>query len=658
MFNRNITAFLIISLVVTSPFLTSAQKPLMIGDSILNEVTVKGFSNGESITKQAASISVLNPKQLAELSPNNPVMAWSSLPGVTLEQRAIGSYRINIRGSSLRSPFGVRDVKVYWNGIPFTEANGSTALNLLSMSQMQSVEVIKGPAGSLYGAGLGGVIHLGNFPMQNQSPLKIGLTVGSYNQRQLSAEGTLALVGGKTFYSINQQQVDGYRDHNALDRQVYQLSHQIQFNEDNQLTLHGLVADLNYEIPGGLTREQFEANPQQARAGSASQNASIDQLTAIFGADYVGFINPTLSHSTQLGITYTDFENPFNLDYKIDENRELALRHQWTYTPESQVVDWRFDAGFEWQYANNDAANYGNVAAKADTVRFKDELTINRATFFLQSKLGYKKWSASLGVSSNLLTYNVNRTENAFADTFNFERDFSNQLIPRFSIQYSWRPEQMTYFSVSEGFSSPTLDEVRTNEGSINEDLEAERGTTYELGHKIYRNKLQLDATLFYSSLRESITTYTNADGVVLFRNAGETDQKGVEVGANYIALNQKKGVLNQLTFRTSYQYYDFTFKAYSKRENDFSGNQLTGVPTHTLNEIIHIELFNVLALNVHYRYVSETPLTDNNEVYAAPYHLLNLNANYTFFINQSALKLSAGVENLTDITYSLGNDL
>ncbi|MFT6036052.1 MAG: iron complex outermembrane receptor protein [Marivirga sp.] len=26
--------------------------------------------------------------------------------------------------------------------------------------------------------------------------------------------------------------------------------------------------------------------------------------------------------------------------------------------------------------------------------------------------------------------------------------------------------------------------------------------------------------------------------------------------------------------------------------------------------------------------------------------------------MNQSALKLSAGVENLTDITYSLGNDL
>lgn len=264
-------------------------------DSVLNEVTVQGFSKGEVITKQAASIALLTPKQLSEFSGLDPVMAWNTLPGVSLEQRAVGSYRINIRGSSLRSPFGVRDVKVYWNGLPFTEANGSTALNLLSMGQMQRVEIIKGPAGSLYGAGLGGAIHLGNFPMDEESPLKVQFLGGSYGQFQMGVEGTLDLGGGKTYYNINHQQTDGYRDHNALNRQVYQLSHQRNLNDNNQLTMHVLVSDLNYEIPGGLNEVQYLDNPRQARPGSADQNASIDQLTALWGVDYLGFINPSLS---------------------------------------------------------------------------------------------------------------------------------------------------------------------------------------------------------------------------------------------------------------------------------------------------------------------------------------------------------------------------
>ena len=108
-------------------------------DSILKVVTVTGFSQGEQINKQSAPIAYLSPKELNKFSPNDPVMAWNTFPGVNLEQRALSSYRVSIRGSSIRSPFGVRDVKVYWNGLPFTEANGSTALNLLSNTQMQEL---------------------------------------------------------------------------------------------------------------------------------------------------------------------------------------------------------------------------------------------------------------------------------------------------------------------------------------------------------------------------------------------------------------------------------------------------------------------------------------------------------------------------------------
>ncbi len=494
--------------------------------------------------------------------------------------------------------------------------------------------------------------------MQEENPLALQMTTGSFDRLQIEAKGQLSGERTKTFYSLNHNQTAGYRDHNALNRQVYQLSHQIQFNTDNQLQLHGLFSDLNYEIPGGLTQQQFEENPSQARAGSAGQNASIDQKTILLGANYLGFINEKLNHSTNIGITYTDFENPFILDYKQDVNRELALRHQWTYKYNIANINWQWDAGLEYQYGNNKANNFGNVAGVKDTVRFKDKLIIDRKTFFGQLQLAYNRWKATIGLSSNLLTYQVDRYQNAFAMPFEFERKFDNELIPRLALQYGWNNSQSTFASVSQGFSSPTLDEIRTNEGSINRELEAEKGITYEVGHKIQHQKLQLDASIFVSQLSETITTFTNPDGVVLFRNAGATTQQGFELGLNVSLIDQGKGLLANLNSRTAYQYYNFTFDNYIKRETDFSGNYLPGVPKHTFNQVFSAEFQKQFTLNLHYRFVSETPLTDSNEVIAEAYHLVNLKINKRLAINNTAVNVFAGAENILDIAYSLGNDL
>ncbi len=246
---------------------------------------------------------------------------------------------------------------------------------------------------------------------------------------------------------------------------------------------------------------------------------------------------------------------------------------------------------------------------------------------------------------------------NAFAEPFEFNRNFDNEVIPRVALKYQWSPANMTFASLSEGFSSPTLDEIRTNEGSINRNLQAERGRTYEIGHKYYGNRVQLDATFFYSALRETITTYTNQDGVVLFQNAGATNQLGTEWGLNVNWFDHPNGKINRINSRTSYNFYEFTFDDYQKREEDFSGNLLTGVPQHTFNQTVEIGLLKSINLNLHYRYVSETPLTDDNEIWAEPYHLLNANIDYQLAIEQK-INLFGGVENIFNTTYSLGNDL
>jgi len=634
-----------------------AQESSLEKDSVLQTVTVTGFSKGEKINRQSAPIAYLSPKQLDQFSPHDPVMAWNTLPGVNLEQRAISSYRVSIRGSSIRSPFGVRDVKVYWNGLPFTEANGSTALNILSNTQMQELEVVKGPAGSLFGAGLGGVMQITNFPSPNESPLQVQISGGSFNQFNAGIKGQIESGKLNTFYAIDHQQNDGYREHNALDRQNYQLSSRYQINDNHQLDFHLLYNDLFYEIPGGLTADQFAEDPTQARAGSAPQNSSINQKTIFYGLGYESFFGQNLSQNTHIAGTYTQFQNPFILDYKEDQNREIALRHQWTYDMDLEQVDWQWDAGLEWQFANNSANNYGNVDGQKDSIRFADDLNIDRRLFFLQTQIGYEKWELVLGLSSNLLEYGVNRKVNTIAEPFKFNRKFDNELIPRIALSYQWSPQNMSFLSLSEGFSSPTLDEIRTNEGSINRNLQAERGRTYELGHKYYGDKLQLDATFFYSGLRETITSFTNQDGVVLFRNAGATNQLGTEWGLNINWYESQRGLINQINSRTSYNFYEFTFDNYQQEEEDYSGNLLTGVPQHTFNQMVNFTIANSLNLNIHYRFVSEIPLSDENDVFADSYHLLNANIDYKM-PGSWKISLFGGMENIFNSTYSLGNDL
>ena len=130
----------------------------------LGEVIIKAYEQNKSLLKIPAAINQINKNQLDRYNNSNILTALNSTSGVRMEERSPGSYRMNIRGNTLRSPFGVRNVKVYWNDIPFTDPGGNTYLNQLSYYNFNSIEIIKGPGSSLYGAGSGGVILINSLP--------------------------------------------------------------------------------------------------------------------------------------------------------------------------------------------------------------------------------------------------------------------------------------------------------------------------------------------------------------------------------------------------------------------------------------------------------------------------------------------------------------
>nr|MBI1232259.1 TonB-dependent receptor plug domain-containing protein [Cytophagales bacterium] len=632
-------------------------------DNSLSEVVVSSFQTERPLLVQAAAISRVTESELYRFNETSIVHAFNTKPGIRVEERAPASYRISIRGSSLRSPFGVRNTKVYWNGIPFTAADGTTPLNILDLSNIENTEIIKGPAGSIYGAGNGGVISFISKQQVDENRISADFSVGDFGMMRYRLGIDQKLENGGISSSYAHQKADGYRDHTAMDRQVFQMAGHFNPSDRQKITTQLLYSDLFYELPGALTAAQLAENPRQARPGSAAQNASISQksMYGTLGQEYR--FSPKTFNKTSVYINTVDFENPFNLDYKKETQFSYGGRTSFTHDGKIGTIPIRLIGGGEYQLAKTAAQNFGNRNGRADTVRFSDDLITTTAFLFqqLEAELS-ERLLFTVGLSENFSNYDITRNIDALQGVPSAAtRRFTPVIVPRVALSAKLNETSAVHGSISSGFSPPTIDEVRTNEGSINLDLEAEKGINYEVGYRgsYKQGRVNLDVTAFYFKLDQTITTFTNEQGVVLFRNAGATDQKGIEAMVDYAVIRNQLTFLQEVKLTHSFTGHYFTFSNFSRGSNDFSGNDLTGVSPNTLVNQLDIRTKPGIYLNVTHQYVDEIPLNDANTIYQDPYNLVNMRMGWRGNLGiKWTIEAFAGVENLLNETYSLGNDL
>ena len=626
----------------------------------LSAVTVTAFESERPLLEQSAAVVTVSERDFSRFNEISPVNAFNQKAGVRIEERAPASYRVSIRGSSLRSPFGVRNVKVYWNEVPFTSPDGTTALNLLDLSNIRTSEIVKGPSGSIYGAGNGGAISLFSQPNLSENRISTDFLAGDFGLSRFRLGLSQQVGNGGIEASYVSQKSDGYREHSAVDRQVFQLGGYFPVSEKQEIRTQLLISDLDYQIPGALNADQLAADPRQARPGSINQNSSISQQSVLLSLGHLYRFSEKTSNNTTVYLNTNNFENPFILDYKKELGFGYGARTKFTHETKLGGQALRLIAGAEFQNAITDAQNFGNRAGKADTVRFADKLRTYQGFFFQQAELNLtEKLLVTLGLSENFSGYEIDRQIDAAGGRTGLQtRTFDPIVVPRVALNYRLNPFSSVYGSISSGFSPPTIDEVRTNEGSLNLDLEAEKGVNYEIGYRLGKEKFNLELIAYYLKLDETITTFTNDNGVVLFRNAGSTDQKGIEASLDYAILRNASGFIKDFLVGTAYTGQFFTFVDYKKQTNDFSGNDLTGVPPHNLVSRLDIRTRPGIYLNFTHQFTEKIPLNDANTVFQESYDLVNLRAGWVKSLGNFDLELFAGVDNLLDESYSLGNDL
>lgn len=644
----------------------------------LPSATVVGYGQRLPLRRTAAGVGVIDQTIIQRFNENSLASAVNTLPGVRLEERATASYRISVRGSTLRSPFGVRNVKLYYFDIPYTEANGTSPLNLLDPAQLGRIEVLKGPAGSVYGASTGGVVHLENRrPAPGQSRAQVGYSVGSFGLRRFTAVAEVA--GQGTNYLRAQyahQQLSGYRQNSALRREVFALDGETAPSSKQTLAVHALYTDIDYQLPGGLTRAQYEQDPRQARPGTATAPGTVVQKGAY--ASQTGLLGVTHEYrfSEKWSTTATLFgrashiQTPYLVDFERDASLGGGGRAALNYRTTLGGRVLRVQGGGEFQASFLSSRSYQNLAGAPGPLRYDDEITTRTGFVFAQADYELPAgFLLTTGASYNRLRYQIARVSSAATNPSGYvsEQNFRPQVSPRVALLKEITSQISVYASVSTGFSPPTEAELRPSDGSINQALQAERGTSYEVGSRgtLLGGRLVFDVALFDFELRNTIVARSDAQGTQLFANSGATHQRGAEVAlSGYlwqpVATAGAASPAAGLRAWGSYAYNHFRFGSYeSATGQSFSGNKLTGTAPHTLSAGLDFSQALGFYLSPTLSHQAALPLNDANTDYAAGYWVFGGRAGWRrTILSKLELDVYAGVDNVGDRHYSLGNDL
>lgn len=648
-------------------FTLFAQKDssVIITDTALQNVTVTAFSLNSNWKNVPASIAVLNENAFKRLEEYNLLPAFNSVPGIRMEERSPGSYRLSIRGSLLRSPFGVRNIKIYMDDLPFTDAGGNSYLQLLNGSELQSVEILKGPASSYYGANTGGAVILHPLSaLNNGNNFEGGVSIGNYgtfNQRFSWKTGNSKFSSA---LSQSHRQSDGYRLQSAYRNDHLQWNGKLNFSQTT-LSFFIFYGNLHYETPGGLTLNQMQTNPASARLpagnfpGAEAQNTGVLNETIFFGSTANHQFSPHFANTTSVVVNHTKFENPFITNFEIRDEWNYSLRTAFYYQKEKPNLSFGLQTGGEFQFNHSNIDVYGNDFGRKDTIQYKNSVKVANGFLFTQAKFTFfNRLYFQSGFSLNNQHYNYRELTTIPSLKKNLRE--GPVFSPRISLLYRVNKSISIYGIVSKGFSPPTLAEISPSAGNFNSLLKAEFGWNYEGGIKgtILNNRIIYDFSINDFELRNAIVRRNDSAGAEYFVNSGSTSQKGMEVFVKAFIISSGTNWINKISCYNNFSYQPYYFRNYIYGDKDYSGNKITGVPKIVEVAGIDIASKNHFSLHLNMISVASIPFNDANTEFAKPYQLLQMKLGKRFKQEKIDWMVFLGGDNLLNQKYSLGNDI
>ncbi|GGD88853.1 TonB-dependent receptor [Planktosalinus lacus] len=628
----------------------------------LSEVIVLSTLIKKELQETTMAVSVLTEKELQQTDGVLLTSLLNKTPGVLMEQGALNTNRITIRGIGSRSQYSTNRVKAYFEEIPLSNAEGETVIEDIDLETLGKVEIIKGPNATTYGSGLGGVITLfGKSVSDTTSSAKARLTAGSFELIKQSYSAGIGLSDGSIFTNYSNLKTDGFRENSGYNRKSFHIQANYNFGSKHSLTYLGVFTRLKAFIASSLNFEDFTNQPENAATNWAEAQGyeSYDKL--LLGVAHTFRVSESWNIKSSVFLNYKDAYEPRPFDILDDTSSGMGFRVKINY--KNQLFSFPFEAslGSEYLTENYSFSLFENLyqsIPENESVEGDEFSSIKQkrsnTTLFLQMETRLsERLLLEKGVSFNETRYTL---QDVFQQPQNPEKQtytFGNIWTPRVGVSYKLARGKNIYASVSNGYSVPTVAETLTPEGQINTSLLPEKGTNYEAGIKLnwFANALYTEVNVFSTQIKNLLVARRVAEDQYVGINAGESSHSGVEFLVHYNYYTSSGIQINPFV---SGNINHFKFEEFIDEEQDFSGNQLTGTPKYKWTAGLNILTPTGFAVNVLYNAVGEIPLNDANDLYSESYELMNLKSTYTFQIKKDfEIQLSAGVNNLFDEQYA-----
>lgn len=628
----------------------------------LSEITLKGSPIKNVLQNTASSVAVITAADIAKSDGIILTPVLNKIPGVTMQQGALNTNRITIRGIGARSQFGTTKIKAYFDGIPLTSGEGDTTIDDLDLAAIEKIEIIKGPNSTSFGSGLGGVIQL----FSKETPLlesfgKASVAFGSFGLLQQRLAAGYSDSKTNLFTSFTDLESDGFRANSSYKRKTFNLHGKQRLSAKGELSFLGTFTRLKAFIPSSINENDLRKNPEIAATTWAAAQGFESYDKFLLGLGYDHRFSEKWSIQTSLFLNFKDAYEPRPFDILEDRTSSVGIRSNVNYKDYLFSFPFEVSLGTELLTEQYDFTLYRNLyqsqpgqgSLQGDAF---SAIKQNRkySNYFLQMELWLsQKLHLESGLALNTTSYSL---QNVFENNSSDQKmpfTFGNVWSPRVGLSYKVSNGKNVFASISNGFSVPSVAETLTPEGQINTDLKPEVGWNYELGFKgnWLKNKVYTEVTFYTTQIKNLLVARRTAEDQFVGINAGSSSHSGFEFLFNYKLLEKTHF---QITPYFSGAVNNFKFKEFIDGDADYSGNQLTGVPETQFNIGLDVNTKNGLSLNTSFRTMGKIPLNDSNTKYSERYSLLDIKTTYVFMILKILkTELNAGINNALDTKYA-----
>jgi iron complex outermembrane receptor protein len=611
------------------PTVLAADAPAAKAASGLEEITVTARRREESLQDVPIAVSAFSAERLANVGALDITWLQQSTPNLTLQvARGSNSTLIAfIRGIGQQDPlWGFEPgVGLYVDDVYVARPQGA----VLDIYDIQRLEVLRGPQGTLYGRNtIGGAIKYVTRPLGDTAFLDTKVNVGSYNQTDVIASGALPI--GDTFAIGGSAAIyrrDGYgenlithKQHYGKDVDAFRLSAEwrptaaLQFRlagdyvEDNSDAKHG-----HREAPGlGLsTGEGVLSSVYDTRAGIGSDNKVTTRgvsLTAQWDLNDVLTLKSITAYRKGETDTLIDFDGGPQPSLDVPghyEDNQTTQEFQLVFGGDRLkgvaglfYLDATAAGAFDTIVGllNLTIATSGKVdttsyAAFADvSYDFTDKLSASLGGRYTNDKKTGTVYRQNFTGLYSPLFGNDAAIPGLLRTDYTNDRSF-DKFTPRLSVSYKLADELTTYASYSEGFKSGGFDmrgDAILTPGTVN-GYDPETVASYEVGLKgsAFDGRASFNLALFYADYsNQQITrqqpTVTGAIASFV-DNAASSTIKGVELEGAF----QITDALS-LTYGVGYTDAQFdTYRTYEIQVNPAPPPATIAVPVDISNTVV-----------------------------------------------------------------------